>query len=57
MAVSIKDVFWDFVPCSTVSNQCFGERTVSGTGTKSQKISLIDTAMKASQKTVFFKPY
>jgi hypothetical protein len=28
-AVSIIDVFWDFVPCSSISNRRFGERTVS----------------------------
>jgi hypothetical protein len=37
-AGSIKDAFWDFVSCII----------------KSQKTSLTDTVMNASQKTVFF---
>jgi hypothetical protein len=59
-AVPITDAFWDFVQCSSSSKRRFGGRIVSISietqqqGTKSQKATTIDTAVKASQRTVFF---
>jgi hypothetical protein len=64
----IIDAFWDFVLCSSSSNRRFTLRILKMEaiyspkrrfelelhGAKSQKASLIDTAVEASQKVVFF---